>query len=79
MIWFHILVVLVFIILGARLGGVGIGLMGAAGVVEVCCVLGGGGGVGGRSLEWIGPDPARSPRSKSRAPWTTLSTSPKCC
>jgi len=33
MIWFHILVVLVFIILGARLGGVGIGLMGAAGVL----------------------------------------------
>ena len=33
MIWFHILVVLLFIILGARLGGVGIGLMGAAGVL----------------------------------------------
>jgi len=33
MIWFHLLVVLLFIIVGARLGGIGIGLAGAAGVI----------------------------------------------
>ncbi len=33
MIWFHLLVVLVFIIVGARLGGIGIGLAGGAGVL----------------------------------------------
>lgn len=33
MIWFHLLVVLIFIVVGARLGGIGVGLAGAAGVV----------------------------------------------
>ncbi|AYD89809.1 anaerobic C4-dicarboxylate transporter [Actinomyces lilanjuaniae] len=33
MIWFHLLVVLLFIVVGARLGGIGIGLAGAAGIV----------------------------------------------
>ena len=33
MIWFHLLIVLLFIIVGARLGGIGIGLAGAAGVI----------------------------------------------
>lgn len=33
MFWFHLLVVLAFIVIGARLGGVGIGLAGAAGVL----------------------------------------------
>ena len=33
MIWFHLLIVLLFIVIGARLGGIGIGLAGAAGVV----------------------------------------------
>ena len=33
MIWFHLLVVLLFIVVGARLGGIGIGLAGAAGVI----------------------------------------------
>ena len=33
MIWFHLLVVLLFIIVGARLGGIGIGLAGAAGIL----------------------------------------------
>ena len=33
MIWFHLVVVLLFIIVGARLGGIGIGLAGAAGVI----------------------------------------------
>ena len=33
MIWFHLVVVLLFIIIGARLGGIGIGLAGAAGVI----------------------------------------------
>ncbi|WP_235931418.1 MULTISPECIES: anaerobic C4-dicarboxylate transporter family protein [Actinomyces] len=33
MIWFHLIVVLVFIVIGARLGGIGIGLAGAAGVL----------------------------------------------
>ncbi len=33
MIWFHLLVVLAFIVIGARLGGIGIGLAGAAGVL----------------------------------------------
>ena len=33
MIWFHLLVVLLFIIVGARLGGIGIGLAGATGVI----------------------------------------------
>lgn len=33
MIWFHLLIVLAFIILGARFGGIGIGFAGAAGVL----------------------------------------------
>lgn len=33
MIWFHLIVVLAFIIIGARLGGIGIGLAGGAGVL----------------------------------------------
>ena len=33
MIWFHLLVVLLFIVVGARLGGIGIGLAGAAGIL----------------------------------------------
>ena len=33
MIWFHLLVVLIFIVIGARLGGIGVGLAGAAGVI----------------------------------------------
>ena len=33
MIWFHLVVVLAFIILGARLGGIGVGLAGGAGVL----------------------------------------------
>lgn len=33
MIWFHLLVVLIFIVVGARLGGIGVGLAGAAGVI----------------------------------------------
>lgn len=33
MIWIHLLVVLAFIVIGARLGGIGIGLAGGAGVV----------------------------------------------
>ena len=33
LIWFHLLVVLIFIVVGARLGGIGVGLAGAAGVV----------------------------------------------
>ena len=32
-IWFHLAVVLIFIVIGARLGGIGIGLAGGAGVV----------------------------------------------
>lgn len=33
MIWFHLIVVLLFIVIGARLGGIGIGLAGGAGVL----------------------------------------------
>ncbi len=33
MIWFHLLIVLLFIFIGARLGGIGIGLAGGAGVL----------------------------------------------
>lgn len=33
MIWFHLIVVLAFIVIGARLGGIGIGLAGAAGIL----------------------------------------------
>ncbi|MBO3141931.1 anaerobic C4-dicarboxylate transporter family protein [Dermatophilus congolensis] len=33
MIWFHLLIALLFIVIGARLGGIGIGLAGGAGVV----------------------------------------------
>lgn len=33
MIWFHLVVVLVFIVIGARLGGIGVGLAGGAGVL----------------------------------------------
>lgn len=33
MIWLHLLIVLVFIVVGARLGGIGIGLAGGAGVL----------------------------------------------
>lgn len=33
MIWFHLLVVLVFIVAGARMGGIGVGLAGGAGVL----------------------------------------------
>ena len=35
MIWFHLLVVLLFIIVGARLRGIGIGVAGAAGVIAL--------------------------------------------
>ena len=33
MIWFYLLVVLLFIVVGARLGGIGIGLAGAVGIL----------------------------------------------
>jgi len=33
MIWFHLVVVVLFIIIGARIGGLGIGLAGGAGVL----------------------------------------------
>ena len=33
MIWFHLAVAVIFIIIGSRLGGIGVGLAGAAGCI----------------------------------------------
>ena len=38
MIWIQLLIVLLFIYLGARLGGIGIGFMGGMGVVAFHCL-----------------------------------------
>lgn len=40
MIWVELLVVLLFIFLGARIGGIGIGLAGGAGVIALSLILG---------------------------------------
>ncbi len=40
MVWVELLVVLLFIFLGARIGGIGIGFAGGAGVIVLSLVLG---------------------------------------
>ncbi len=40
MIWVELAIVLLFIFIGARIGGIGIGLAGGAGVIALSLILG---------------------------------------